>query len=111
MYREPAQFELKQKGDEYREGLIELFPEEQFEPGEIGGTPFRSEVPVRNGQHVTVRISNGLHERLIAIAERYNVPKSEVVRRLLSKSVEEFPGQFVEYRLPLVQAVSPKPHG
>ena len=109
MYHEPAQFELRQKGDEYREGLLALFPEEAFEPGEV--FPIRSQVPVRHANHLTIRISKALDEQLIAIADRYNMAKSEVVRRLLSKSVEEFPGQFVEYRLPLVQAVSPKPHG
>lgn len=109
MYHEPAQFELKQKGDEYREGLIDLFPEEQFEHGEV--LSIRSQVPVRHANHLTIRISKALDEQLIAIADRYNMPKSEIVRRLLSKSVEEFPGQFVEYRLPLEQAVSPKPRG
>ena len=111
MSHDLAQFALKQNETEYRDGLVELFPEEQFEPGELDGVPVRSVVPIRYGVHVTLRISGELEQRVIAIAERYNMVKTEVFRRLLSKSVEEFPGQFVDYRLPLVQAVSPKPHG
>lgn len=95
--------------DEEREALDILFPEVLQHP-EDTTVPNRSIYPNRRSVTMSVRMNQDIRERLAAIADKFCTSSSEILRRLVYAQVEEFPGKFVEYRLPLEQAVSPKPH-